>query len=348
MLVDGELVTVRTNDITLAETLYRGGYQTALFGLWGVGPEDVTGTPNQQGFETFYGWMSAEEARDYYPETVWRNDVQEPVPQNAGGNNAIYGPDLIVDEVSRYLARRNPRPFFLTVAFPMEITGRGDEVPELGQYADEDWPEIDKTKAAMLTRVDGYIAQIMEHLKFHGLGDNTVVIVTSDNGPDGSAGADLSFFNSTGGLRGEKGQLYEGGIRVPLVIRWAGPPRSGRVCNLPWAMWDMLPTLADMTATLLRPRDIAGTSIFARRINHPPAGSRPTARTTMYWEKHQGGFSRAARGGDWKAVSVGEGENWELFDLSTDVMETQDVAEQSPAALQAILEYIDTAKPDDA
>jgi arylsulfatase A-like enzyme len=343
-LVDGELVTVKESDFTLAETLYQGGYETALFGVWDVGPMEIAGHPNSQGFEYFFGYLDGEEAKNYYPESLWRNGEQVLLPENQGGARRQYAPDLIVSDVVHYLHHTPRRPFFLTIALPMTLIGDGTEVPDFGPYAECDWPVPNKAKAAMLTRVDCYVGQILCQLKTTGRWTNTMVIVTSDNGPDDRCGVDLAFFNSTAGLRGRKGDLYEGGIRVPMIVHWPQAPWDAAACDFPWAMWDVLPTLVQVTGTWRGPQGIDGVSLIERLKRSTDPGLPPCC-PALYWEKHGEGFAQAARLGEWKSVRFAPDGPWELYNLCTDVAESQNVAGQHPEVLAEIDKLIHLIKP---
>lgn len=335
-------VTVQKQDCTLAETLYQGGYETGLFGLWGAGPLEAAGHPNSQGFKTFFGYLDDASAADYYPETLWHNGEQVPLSGNQGGAKKQYAPDLIVESAKRFVDAACRGPFFLVVAFPMALSGDGSEVPDFGPYADVNWPTADKARAAMLTRVDGYVGQIVSKLEERRLLSRTITIITSDNGPPQAA---EDRFRSTAGLRGGKGQLYEGGIRVPLIVRWASGFRmdSGEH-DLPLGMWDALPTLADLTGTWRRPKAIDGVSIVPRlrpatNSDSPPPGS------PMYWERHAGGFAQAARVDDWKGVRSGADGPWELYDLKTDPAESKDLADAHPDVIERIEQTVKSLHP---
>ena len=340
-VVDGACITVRESDVTVAEMLYQGGYETALFGLWDAGPREIAGDPNSQGFREFYGYLDSESAEDYYPDFLWHNAKKDPLPGNQDGASEQYAPDLIVEKARDFIAHRTGRPFFVTIAFPMAITGSGSEVPDYGVYAENDWPDVDKAKAAMLSRVDRYIGEILVQLKESGCAGRTLIIITSDNGPDDRGGVDLEFLASASALRGKKADLYEGGIRVPMITCWAGIPRTGGISNMTWAMWDMLPTLADLSSTLLRPSGTDGVSLLARLARDARPGASPAAPPFLSWEKRRGGFSQAARLGDWKSVRDAEDGPWELYNLSTDVVESQDVASQFPDVVQSIEKRLD-------
>ncbi|NLF71447.1 MAG: sulfatase-like hydrolase/transferase [Candidatus Anammoximicrobium sp.] len=335
-------VTVRPEDSTLAEMLFQGGYETGLFGVWGAGPVEAAGHPNSQGFKTFFGYLDDASAADYYPAALWQNGTQIPLAGNQNGGKAQYAPDLIVESAKRFIDAKAKRPFLMVIAFPMALSGDGTEVPDFGPYADKDWPTADKARAAMLTRVDGYVGQIVSRLQERRLLSRTITIVTSDNGPPQAA---EDRFLATAGLRGRKGDLYEGGIRVPLVVRWSSCFRMDCCeCALPFGMWDALPTLVDLTGTLRRPRAIDGASIV-RRLTAPANSESPPPASPLYWERHVGEFAQAARVDNWKAVRSGTNGRWELFDLKTDVGESKDLADSQPEVVQRIEQTVKGLRP---
>jgi arylsulfatase A-like enzyme len=335
----GSWVTVRPQDCTVAEMMYQGGYETGLFGVWGAGPVAAAGHPNQQGFKTFFGYLDDAAAADYYPTALWQNGEQIPLTGNRGGARKHYAPDLIVENAKRFIDTTCKRPFFLVVAFPMGISGGGADAPDFGPYADKDWPTADKARAAMITRVDGYIGQIVRRLDERRVLTRTIIAVTSDIGPGRNVGA---RFQSTGGLRGWSGDLYEGGIRVPLVVRWAScsPRMDCCECDLPFGMWDALPTLADLTETWYRPKAIDGVSII-RRLGGVPDTMAPLPAGALYWEKHGGGFGQAVRLDNWKAIRMAVDGPWEFYDLSADRAESTNATDAPADVKQRVNEFVE-------
>lgn len=323
--------------VTLAEIFRSQGYRTALIGKWGLGGPGSSGEPNRQGFEYFFGYLCQRHAHNYYPEYLFRNTervtlagnrVAEPRPDGSGVavERAVYAPDLLEEEVVRFLRDPDPRPFFVYFAstFPHannEAGDRGMEVPDYGPYAGEDWPAAQKGYAAMVTRLDRAVGRILESLRANGRDRNTLVLFTSDNGPHREGGADPYFFNSTGGLRGIKRDLYEGGIRVPMIA-WA--PRlvpSGRVTDQPAAFWDLFPTFLELLGVEVEiPLDGVSLVPVLR-------GGALSERPPLYWEfqgKQAVAFDR------WKAVRVHPQAALELYDLAVDPGESRDVAAEYP------------------
>lgn len=330
-------VTLRLQDYTLAEMLYQGGYETALYGIWGAGPAAAAGDPNSQGFRTFFGYLDEASAANYYPATLWQNSQEIPLTGNQGGAKKQYAPDFIVESAKQFIDAMCQKPFFLVVAFPMLMSGDGTEVPDFGPYADKDWPAADKARAAMITRVDGYIGEIVCRLGERNVLQRTITVVTSDHGPVRRA---EDRFQSTGGLRGWKGDLYEGGIRVPLVVNWSSCFRMDSCeCDLPFGNWDALPTLADLTETWYRPKAIDGVSIVRRLAGEADAKA-PLPTCALYWEKHGGGFGQAVRLDSWKAVRSSADGPWELYDLCDDRAESKNVSDAHAEVRQRVDQFV--------
>ena len=197
------------------------------------------------------------------------------------------------------------------------------------------------SKATMITRLDRDIGILLSKLKDLKLDDNTIVFFSSDNGPHKEGGVDPKFFESFGPLRGIKRDLYEGGIRVPMIVRWPGRIKAGSTSDQVWAFWDFLPTAAEL-AGVKPPKGIDGISIVPTLL-----GLQQTNRHEfLYWEFHERGFQQAARMGDWKAVKRGTNTPMELYNLRTDPGEKGNIAEKNPDIVAKIEEYLNTARTD--
>ncbi|HKQ93569.1 MAG TPA: arylsulfatase [Blastocatellia bacterium] len=340
-------------DVTVAETLKSAAYKSALIGKWGLGEAGTTGVPNRQGFDYFFGYLNQRHAHNYYPTFLWRNekriDLRNLVPdEDAEGsgvssNRVDYAHDLMAEEALKFIEGNGGGPFFLYLAFTIphannEAKNKGMEVPDLGEFASEDWPDQEKAKAAMITRLDRDVGRLMALLKKLGIDDNTLVFFTSDNGPHREGGADPDFFDSNGPLRGIKRDLYEGGIRVPMIARWPKRIKAGAKSDQVWAHWDLLPTLAEV-AGVKPPADIDGVSMFNALV-----GRRQRDHEFLYWEFHERGFSQAARMGDWKAVRKSPDSPLELYDLKSDLGEQNDSAAKHPEVVKKIEDYLKTAR----
>jgi arylsulfatase A-like enzyme len=343
-------------DATVAEALKSapgGGYKTALVGKWGLGEAGTTGVPNRKGFDYFFGYLNQRHAHNYYPTFLWRDEerikLRNVVPdedeEGAGvsTNRVDYAHDLMAEESLKFIERNSGGPFFLYLAFTIphannEAKNKGMEVPDLGAFANANWPDQEKAKAAMITRLDRDVGRLMALLKKLGIDDNTLVFFTSDNGPHREGGADPDFFDSNGPLRGIKRDLYEGGIRVPMIARWPKRIKAGAKSDQVWAHWDLLPTLAEI-AGVKPPAGIDGISMLNALL-----GRRQRNHEFLYWEFHERGFSQAARMGEWKAVRKSPDSPQELYDLKNDLGEQNDVAAKHPEVVKKIEEYLKTAR----
>jgi arylsulfatase A-like enzyme len=341
------LVPLRPEDVTVAEVFKKAGYATGIVGKWGCGEAYTTGIPNRQGFDFWYGYLNQWRAHNYYPDYLWRNEQ----PEVLLGNNNTYRPqqyshDLFTTEALQFIERNKRKPFFLYLAYTIphannELTrcnnGDGMEVPDYGPYKEKDWAKPQKGHAAMITRLDGDIGRIVKKLKDAGIDDNTLILFTSDNGPHREGGADPKFFDSNGPLRGIKRDLYEGGIRVPMIARWPGTVKRGVASDQIWAMWDFLPTVADLVG-IEAPADLDGISML-------PAlkGESQRNHEFLYWEFHERAFSQAVRMGDWKGVRKNRGP-MELYNLKEDIGEERNIAGNHPEVVAKIEAYLARAR----
>jgi len=316
---------------TVGHLMKKAGYQTGLIGKWGLGHPDSESIPNKMGFDYFFGYNCQRQAHEYYPPHLWRNTRKIMLEGKS------YSHDLLAEEALEFVRRHKDQPFFLYLAFT--IPHAKMQVPEIGGYEKEAWPENLKKMAAMITRMDRDIGRLMALLKELGLDTNTLVSFASDNGPHAEGGIERkNLFQSAGPLRGIKRDLYEGGIRVPMIACWPGKIKPGVVSQQVWAFWDYLPTMAELTGQPA-PAGLDGISILpalleGKAIEHPP----------LYFEFHERGFTQAARIGDWKALRPGLGRPLELYDLKTDLAEAHDVAAQQPDVVKRFEDYLKTAR----
>jgi arylsulfatase A-like enzyme len=352
---------MRPEDVTLAEVLRDAGYRTALVGKWGLGEPGSTGQPDRQGFDYSFGYLDQRHAHRQFTDHLYRNGERVAVDLDKD-----YANDLFTKEAAAFIERSDPRPFFLYLNYTVphaelrvpedsvaSFRGRFPEKPFTNPKADaqpagarpdgpslgyRSQPEPHATFAAMITRLDRDIGRLTDLLRERGLERRTLVLFTSDNGPHQEGGAAPVFFNSSGGLRGIKRDLYEGGIRVPMIARWTGTIPSGRVSDHPWAHWDMMPTLADIAGA--KPRDGLDGISMARALR---GQSQPT-HPFFYWEFHERGFQQAVRMGQWKAVRVKKDGPLELYDLDADRGETRNVAAAHPEIVSKIEAYLATAR----
>ena len=342
-----------TDTATVARLMKQAGYATALIGKWGLGGPGSTGIPNRQGFDYFYGYLCQRHAHNYYPEYLFRNEdrvplpgnrVAEPRPDGAGFavERAQYSHDLMAEEALAFVERNQANPFFLYLALTIphannEAGLEGMEVPSNEPYADMDWPEPQKNHAAMITRMDRDIGRLLAKLKELGLDEDTLVIFTSDNGPHKEGGYSPEFNDSNGPLRGIKRDLYEGGIRVPMITRWPGRVKPGRESDHVSAFWDFLPT-ACAVANVKPQEGIDGLSFLPALL-----GGEQEKHEFLYWEFRS---KQAVRLGDWKGVRFGSKGKLELYNLKDDLGEKNDVAGQHPDIVAKIENYLETARTD--
>ena len=340
-------------DLTVAELLKSAGYGTGLFGKWGLGEAGSSGSPIRQGFDEFFGYFNQRHAHNYYPSYLWRNEQRVPLRNTVSNEDAEgagvaiqrldYSHDLLAREALDFVDRHRDKPFFLYLALTIphannEAKAKGMEVPSDAPYSGEPWPEPEKNKAAMITRMDADIGRLMAKLKELKLDERTIAFFSSDNGPHKEGGNDPMFFNSSGPLRGIKRDLTEGGIRVPMIVRWPGRIKPGAVSDRVWAFWDFLPTVAEI-AGVKPPKNIDGRSmlptLMGRWQRQPPF---------LYWEFHERGFNQAVRMGDWKGIRLAPGRPLELYDLKRDIGETNNLAAVRPGIVRRIESHLKTAR----
>jgi len=340
-------------DVTVGKLLKQAGYATAIIGKWGVGDPPPPGDPARNGFETFFGYLDMRHAHNHYPDFLWHNGAKTAVSGNVvkavrrGGvaiKRSQYSHDLFTDQALSYIEAQNDRPFFLYLAFTIphannEAGSDGMEVPDAGIYRDRDWPEPQINHAAMITRLDESVGKVVALLEKLELDRETLILFSSDNGPHKEGGADPAFFNSSGGLRGYKRDLYEGGIRVPLIAYWPGTIEPKRVSDHPSTFWDFLPTAADV-AGIEHPAEIDGISFLPTLLGNDEGQQ---SHAYMYWEFQERGPQQAVRMGKWKFHRHGN-QPLELYDLETDPFEERNVAAQNPAVIKSIEFYLLTAR----
>lgn len=346
-----KLIPLEADAVTVAELLKSAGYATGMFGKWGLGEPDTSGLPTRQGFDVWFGYLNQRNAHNYFPPYLWRNEQKVEFEENLDEQRGAYSPDVCMDAAMNFLGEHRADPFFLYV--PMTLphannelgreTGNGMEIPSDAPYSDRDWPQQQKNHAAMITLVDTYVGRIVDRIDQLGLTEKTLIFFTSDNGPHREGGADPEFFKSSGPLRGIKRDLYEGGIRVPMIVRMPGVVAADRTDATPWAFWDFLPTVAEVV-NAEPPAPIDGISMWPTIAGNDAAGREQEDRDFLYWEFHERGFKTAVRSGRWKAVRLQWNAPVELYDLESDVGETTDVAADHPDIAARLTSYLDTAR----
>lgn len=332
-------LSLREEDRTVAEALQDGGYTTGIIGKWGLGEPDTPGTPNRRGFDEWYGYLNQNHAAYYYTDYLWRNENKEPIPQNSGGRRVVYTHDLFTEEALGFVRRHHERPFFLYLAYT--IPHARLEVPSVEPYAKEPWSAEAKIYAAMVTRMDRDVGRLAAEIDRLGIADNTLVVFTSDNGARKRAGVDDQF-QSSGRLRGHKGDLYEGGIRAPMIARWPGVVPAGRTSNAPWYFADAFPTFLDIAGLPYRRQNYDGMSVLPALRGEPQPA---LAERYLYWEDPSDDKLRqAVRRGHWKAVRMNPDESIELYDLRRDEAEEQNVATAHPGVVSEFERYLASAR----
>ena len=332
---------LRAGEETIASVLQQVGYATGGFGKWGCGGRGSTGVPEKHGFDVFTGYYDQVHAHSYYPAYIVRNSEEVRLPGNRGGRSGeTYSHYVIVDEAKKFIRANRERPFFcyLPITPPHGMFDIPANDPAWKIYADEDWPQEARTYAAMVSMVDRQVGEVLDLLGELGLSEKTIVFFCGDNGgndyfrdpqhPRGFHGPNVNPRTGVA-FRGKKGNLYEGGLRIPMIVRWPGRITPGRVSDLLWYFPDVLPTLAEL-AGAEAPQDIDGLSIVPELIGEAKAGRKQPRHEFLYWELGQ---QTAVRMGHWKAVRPRRNAPWELYDLTRDISEENDLAAKHPEVL---------------
>lgn len=340
-------VFLRPDDLTVAEVLKQAGYRTGAIGKWSLGNPGSWGVANNQGFDYFYGHLDQDQAHFYYPDYLWENDQIVHLRGNRGGKTGEYTHDLFTEKALGFIQENRGHPFFLYLAYTLPHWSDYDDdspesliVPSDAPYTDREWPQVEKNYAAMVTRMDADVGRILEELKNQGIDGSTIVFFTSDNGPSAERIHSPDFFDSNGMFRGVKRDLYEGGIRVPMITRWPGQIPSGRTSDRVWAFWDVLPTLANLAGLPTVP-NTDGVSVLPTLLGHEQAQQHDS----LYWDygHTRGSFSQAARVQDWKGIRNGPAASIELYNLGTDPGESEDIASAHPDVVARIEEVFRTS-----
>ncbi len=359
---------------TIGSMLQDAGYVTGAIGKWGLGGRGTPGQPHHQGFDYFFGYLDQQLAHNYYPTHLWRNgeridldneyfyphqrfEGDDPTDlaeyENWVGNE--YSLDVMADDALSFLEEHSDEPFFLYLPFTIphlalqvpdsslvEYEGAFDEEPYLGDRSYLPHPRPFSAYAGMITRMDAHIGHILARLDELGLSGNTLVMFSSDNGATYTGGVDAEYFDSSAGLRGLKGSVYEGGTRVPLIARWPGHIEPGSESDHVSAFWDMMPTFADLVG-IRAPEGIDGISFLPALLGE----SGQTKHDHLYWEYHGlWNGAQAVRMGRWKGVRLGGHDDVtapiELYDLDLDPSETMDVAADHPDIVAQVRDVMES------
>ncbi|MHC4526945.1 MAG: arylsulfatase, partial [Planctomycetota bacterium] len=357
-------VYLEPDDVTVAEVLKQAGYKTGAIGKWALGDPGSWGVPNYQGFDYWYGHLKQDLAIYYYPTHLWENDkyvmLQDLVMindvgkmvGNRAGKRVKYTHDLFTEKALWFIEQHAEDPFFLYLPYSLphfsdypNDTPDHFMVPSDEPYTQKDWPQIAKNYAAMISRVDRDAGRIMELVKKLGIDENTIVFFTSDNGSYQGMPIVRDFFDSNADLRGGRRDLYEGGMRVPMIARWPGKIAPGEVSDQVWAFWDFLPTAAEL-AGLPAPENVDGISMLPALLGKPQK-----SHDYLYWDYGhvRKTYKQAVRIGHWKGVRIGAGAPIELYNLAEDLGEAKNVASEHPqvvAQIERIMRTAPAASPD--
>ncbi len=327
-------VPLEEEDVTVAEVLKQVGYVTGMTGKWGLGEPETTGVPNRQGFDEWFGYLNQQAAHSYYPLYLWRNEEKQMLEGNANGKRQQYTHDMFTDFALDFIGRHKSDPFFLYL--PYTIPHAKYEIPSTEPYTNKPWSADAKVHAAMITRMDGDVGRIMALLDESGIDKKTLVFFCSDNG---AAKRWEGVFDSSGPLRGSKRDMYEGGIRTPMIVRWPGKVGAGKTSDAIWYFADLLPTLADLTGATAPP-DIDGISVLPALLGK----KQKTDDRFLYWEFFERNFQQAVRRGNYKAVRLAPSKPLELYDLAEDIAEQRDISAERPEVVVKIEKYLRTAR----
>jgi arylsulfatase A-like enzyme len=327
-------VPLEPEDFTVAELLKQAGYATGITGKWGLGEPDTAGIPNRQGFDEWFGYLNQKKAHSYYPPYLWNNEQKVMLEGNRDGKQQQYTHDMFTDFALNFIRQHKDEPFFLYV--PYCIPHAKYEIPSTEPYADKPWPKDAKVHAAMITRMDPDVGRIMAILKELNIDDRTIVFFCSDNG---AARRWEGIFDSCGSLRGRKGEVYEGGIRTPMIVRWPGKVPAGKVSKAVWYFADVLPTIAELVGAQ-SPPNIDGVSVLATLL-----GKKQNLQDRfLYWEHPPKTLMQAVRWRNWKAVRLAPGESVELYNLAKDLSEKHNIAARNTEVVARFEAYFKTAR----
>jgi len=345
---------IGAGEVTIAEVLRRGGYVTGCFGKWGLGYPGSEGDPLAQGFDRFFGYNCQRQAHNYYPRYLWRDDQRVELTGNdRGATGAQYSHDLIEAEALAFIRHHQDEPFFCYVPFTIPHLALQVPEPSLAEYRGR-WPETPYTGksylphptpraayAAMISHMDRSVGHIVELLDELELAGDTVVMFSSDNGVTHlNRQVDAAFFASSGPLRGQKGSVFEGGIRVPLIARWPGHITAGSTSDFVSGFQDLLPTFAELAAQPV-PAECDGVSLLPTLTGD---AERQQPHPYLFWDFPGYGGQLAVRMGKWKAVRRGLKKHpdapLQLFDLENDIGERHDLAAEAPEVAARMAEIM--------
>ncbi len=377
----GQLIL--NDEITIPEALKTKGYRSAIIGKWGVGHPPTPTDPLRNGFDEYYGYINMWHAHNFYPEFLYKNAEKVALEGNLtdwSHNYAKHHPDgmpegtgvakekktYVLEEFENetidFLERNQANPFFLYLALNMPHANNeagyylkdgmevpmmekdGERIPNYGKFVNKDWPQPEKGFAKMIELIDNTVGQIEAKLEELGIAENTVVIFASDNGPHQEGHHKVDFFDSNGPLRGAKRDLYEGGIRVPMIVKWPGRIKAGSITDHPSAFMDLLPTFCDMAGVQV-PTGTDGISFLPTLLDN---SIQQEKHPYLYWEFYELGGRQAVREGKWKYIKLNVRDQSkplvkELYDLEADLAESNNLIEQYPEVVERMEKHLQEA-----
>ena len=333
------------NTVTIAEVAKSANYATGAFGKWGMGFFDSSGSPMKQGVDHFYGYNCQRHAHSYFPTYLYDDAQPFLLPGNDGQRvGKTYAQELIQNDMIRWVKSHADQPFFVFYAITLPH-GR-HEIDDQGIYKDKPWSEKQKSYAAQVTRVDSDMGELMDTLRELGIAENTLIVFSGDNGSSFNPESEIGkrFDQASNGLRGYKRGMYEGALRQAALAWWPGKVPAGRVDDQPWAFWDLMPTFVELSGAT----PPAGYETDGLSLVEYLKGGRVPERDYFYWELHRGDKPvQAARFGDWKVVRNGIDRPIEIYDLTEDPGESQDLARSRPELVERAEEILTSAhRPD--
>lgn len=335
-------VPLEKSEKTIGEMLQNAGYQTAMIGKWHMGtPDDMSTWAKGRGFDYAVQeqWGEDEEGNELDERVHWVNNRQDSVFYNYNKYSCLdeFRTNFALDYLDE---KTNEKPFFLYMSYR---TPHAHEffLSKTDLYIDKikEWPEIERRHAARITMLDSQIKRLFNKLKAKGELENTLIVFASDNGPTNEGHHSYQFFDSSRGLKGFKRDVYEGGVRVPMFAYWQNKIPKGKTTNHQATFYDMMPTFADVAETT-SPNKTDGISMLPELLGK----QNQQKHDFLYFEIQEGrgekGFKQATRFGNWKAVRMYDNYHTELYDLSTDINEENDVSKQHPELIEKANEIL--------
>lgn len=347
---------LKDSDVTVAELFKKADYVTANFGKWGIGHPPPPDDPNKHGFDEFFGYVNMYHAHNFYPEFLIHNgkevklqnvniDEFKPVPEDKKGYGIAqkkldYAPDIIRKKMLQFIDQHHQKPFFLlyTPNTPHANNEgnkfsyqRGMEVPDFGEFESKNWNVYEKGFAKMMLDIDNDVKNILAKLKEHNIADKTLIIFSSDNGPHEEGGHKVNFFDSNGEKRGLKRDLYEGGVRVPMIVWWPGKVPAGKTNRSISAFQDFLPTVAELIGVDCPPAD--GVSMLPKFTGK----ELENIKRTLYWEFGEKGGRQAILKGNIKLIRFLKSNKLEMYDVGKDPKEQNNIVSQQPELAESML-----------